>query len=366
MRIKKPKNPLDSRLGTVLYWRENTYSHSAALSNLTQTQVAELCQVSQATVSRVLKGDPRVDTELRDRVLAIVEAHDYAPDVRAQSLRSQRTQTIGLVAHRSPAQLAGDPFFGALVASIIEVTQKNGYHLCLDTARSGSGRWSIYEELLRTRRVDGLILVEPRTEDECITRLSEAGFPFVLIGRCESDKDLCSVDNDNRHAGYLATRHLLDRGYRHIAYVGGPKGVVVSEDRRIGYLRALAEEGLAPEPTFCLAGDFTEAGGRRAIGRLLQIAGQPTAVVAVDDVTAVGIARGAREAGLRIPEQLGVVGFNDSWFCPFVEPPITSVSVNIRKLGQAATGMLVGLLQDQPPPSRRQIVPCTLVVRDSS
>ena len=328
------------------------------MSELTQNQIAKL--------SRVLRGDPRVNQELRQRVLAVIEKHGYVPDARAQSLRSQRSGVLGLVVHRSPRRLASDPFFSALIASIIEFAGKAGYHLCVDAARAVQSRRAIYEELLRTRRVDGLILVEPQTQDERMPRLLQEGFPFVLIGRYEPTDAVYSVDNDNVGAGRMATEHLIRKGHERIAHISGPRGIFVCEDRHTGYRCALEEAGLDYSADLVVWGDFSEEHGYRAMHRLLSLLTPPTAVVAVDDLVAVGALRAAKERGVCIPQQLAIVGFNDSPFCQYVEPPLSSVAVDIRALAQMATDVLVKLIEEREVPQRRYIVPCRLVERQTT
>ena len=336
------------------------------MPELTQNQIAKLSQVSQATVSRVLRGDPRVNEELRQRVLSVIEKHGYVPDARAQSLRSQRTGTLGLVVHRSPKQLARDPFFSALIAAIIEFAGKAGYHLCVDAARAVQSRQAIYEELLRTRRVDGLILVEPQTQDERMPRLLEEGFPFVLIGRYEPTDAVYSVDNDNIGAARTATEHLIRKAHYRIAYVSGPRGVFVCEDRYQGYRQALERAGIEPSSDLVAWGDFSEEHGYRAMSRLLSLPNPPTAVLAVDDLVAVGALRAVKERCRAVPQQMAVIGFNDSPFCNYVEPPLSSIAVDIRALAQIATDLLIRLIEEREVHQRRYIVPCQLVERSST
>ncbi|MCL6475478.1 MAG: LacI family transcriptional regulator [Firmicutes bacterium] len=336
------------------------------MPELTQNQIARLSRVSQATVSRVLRGDPRVNEELRQRVLAVIEKHGYVPDARAQSLRSQRSGILGLVVHRSPRRLAGDPFFSALIAALIEFGGKAGYHLCVDAARAIQSRRAIYEELLRTRRVDGLILVEPQTQDERMPRLLQEGFPFVLIGRYEPTDAVYSVDNDNVGAGRMATEHLIRKGHERIAHISGPRGIFVCEDRHAGYRCTLEEAGLKYSPDLVVWGDFSEEHGYRAMSRLLSLPNPPTAVVAVDDLVAIGALRAAKERGVCIPQQLAIIGFNDSPFCQYVDPPLSSVAVDIRALAQMATDVLVKLVEGREVPQRRYIVPCHLVERQTT
>jgi DNA-binding LacI/PurR family transcriptional regulator len=344
------------------------------VSEVRQREIAQLARVSQATVSRVLNNDPQVNEELRQRVLSVMDALGYVPDARAQSLRAQRTRLLGLVIHRAPSALAYDPFFSALIASIIDQAGRQGYHLCVDAARTVRGQRAIYEELLRTRRVDGLILVESEARDERIARLTAEGFPFVLIGRYERgvrhkhmpQEEPCSVDNDNVGAARMATLYLIEQGCRHIGYIGGPAGLTVTRDRLRGYREAIESCGIPYDSRWVMFTEFSEQGGARAMAELLREAPPPDAVLALDDVLAIGAMREAQRHGLRIPEQLKVVGFNDTPLCAFVEPSLTSVAIDIAGLARAATQRLIDLIEGRAVEPRRLIVPARLVPRESA
>lgn len=338
------------------------------MADLKQTEIARIAKVSQATVSRVLNDDPQVNEELRQRVLAAVEAYDYVPDARAQSLRSSNksSKTLGLVIHRAPAQLANDPFFSALIAAILAQGGKHGYHLCVDAARTVHSRRAIYEELLRSRRVDGLILVESETDDERIEQLDAQGFPFVLIGRYERGDTIYSVDNDNVGAAEMATGYFIGKGHVRIAYIGGPAGLVLTRDRFAGYKAALEEAGLKFDSSLAVFGDFTEQSGFRIMRDLLSLPDPPTAVLALDDVLALGAMRAAKQMGKRIPDDLAIIGFNNSPICSYVEPAITSVAVDIPELAKTATEMLIDLIEGCAIEPKRRIVPSHLVMRHSA
>ncbi|MCS6924231.1 MAG: LacI family transcriptional regulator, partial [Fimbriimonadales bacterium] len=322
--------------------------------------------VSQATVSRVLKGDPQVNEAMRARVLAVVQELGYVPDARAQSLRSQRTRLLGLVVHRASEALAGDPFFSALIASIIEQAGKHEYHLCVDTARTARSQRAIYEELLRTRRVDGLILVESETQDRRIERLSREGFPFVLIGRYEPQDAIYSVDNDNVGAAQMATDYLIRTGRRRIAYIGGPAGLTVTRDRLQGYKNALEAHGIPYDPRRVVFAEFNERSAASAMTDLLGQTPPPDAVLGLDDLIALGAMREAKRRGICIPDDIAFIGFNDSPLCRYVEPSLTSIAVDIPALARKATETLIALIEGHMPPAKRQIVPARLVKRESA
>ena len=350
------------------HWTNSTlfYGRQANVSELTQREIARMSQVSQATVSRVLNKDPRVDAAVAARVLAIVQTHDYAPNSRAQSLRNSRSRTLGLVVHRAPEQLSQDPFFSALIVAVLNVSNRHDYHLCVHTADTVRSQRAIHEDLLRTRRVDGLLLLEPQAGDERIQRLIDTDAPFVLIGRYQPDNAVYSVDNDNVEAARMVMERLLARGCERVAYIGGPQGVMVSEDRLAGCRNALADVGRRMAPAHVQYGDFSEMGGCEAMQRLLLTAPRPDAIIAVDDITAVGAMRAARQSGVRIPDDIAFVGFNNSTFCAYVDPPLSSVSIDLNALAQTATEMLIDLVEGRDVSARRHIIPSRFVSRGTT
>lgn len=330
---------------------------------VTQQDIARIANVSQATVSRVLAGDGRVEGVIRDRVVAVMKEHNYQPDSRARSLRSKRSGLIGLVVKRPQGGLSDDPFFANLVSHIIDFLVDTPFHLCVDMVVSASSQEAVYDEMLRTRRVDGLILVEAEASDERILRLQAEGFPFVLLGNPMTDSDrLWSVDNDNVHAGELATRHLIQQGFEKIGFLGGPEGVVVSEDRAQGYRNAIGSGA----PLIWHA-EFGLQAARQSALDILSSDRRPDALVVLDDFMAMGVVLAARELGLRIPEDLGLVSFNDSSLCGLLEGGLTSVSLNIPEMVRLATGRLLKIIEESPIyGERRVIVPCELKARGSS
>lgn len=336
------------------------------MAELKQAEIAKIAGVSQATVSRVLKGDPQVNNEMRERVLAVVQQMGYVPDARAQSLRSQRTRLLGLVIHRAPYALAGDPFFSTLIAMIVEQAGKHDYHLCVDTARTDRSQRAIYEELLRTRRVDGLILVESETHDRRIERLSQEGFPFVLIGHYEPEDVVYSVDNDNIRAAFMATEYLLSSGRQRVAYLGGPAGLTVTRDRLQGYKQALEAHGVSYDPHRVVFADFNARSAASATTELLSQSPAPDAILALDDMLAITAMRTVKQHGYCVPDDIALIGFNDSPLCEYVEPRLTSISVEIPVLARAATEMLIGQVEGCEPTPKRQIVPARLVKRVSA
>jgi DNA-binding LacI/PurR family transcriptional regulator len=330
---------------------------------VTQLDIARFARVSQATVSRVLSGDDRVEPELRGRVLDVIRLHNYQPDVRARSLRLRRTGLIGLVLKRPHGGLSDDPFFAALTAGIMDFLCGKPYHLCVDVVTDEASQEGIYDEMLRTRRVDGLILVEPEAADERINLLQKDKFPFVIIGNPKNER-IFSVDNDNVHAGEIAAQHLIDSGYRRIAFLAGPRHITVSDDRIEGYRRAVLRAGQSP---IVAHSKFGFEAAREAAVDLIELE-KPDAIVVLDDFMACGVVLAARQMNVRIPDQLGLVAFNDSSLCNLLDVGLTSVSLGIENIVQAAICKLLEVIEEETLDEIpvRQIVPCELKVRGSS
>jgi DNA-binding LacI/PurR family transcriptional regulator len=304
-----------------------------------------------------------VEPEIRDKVLEAVERHNYRPDARARSLRSKTTGLVGLAIKRPHPGLDGDPFYTSLISELLDGLSATPYRLTLQSIREDESQWSVYDALLRTRAVDGLILIESEANDERLVRLQRDQFPFVLIGN-PMDSRVWSVDNDNVTAGETATQHLYDSGYRRIGYLGGHPGLTVSEDRLEGYLRVVGRHGLEP---LVWRSEFGWDAAREKSAEILGGPAPPDALVVLDDYMAMGVVVAARRAGIRIPQELGLVGFNDSVVCDMVEVGLTSVSLDIPCLVRTALTTLLSLIaQEDLGEPTRVIVPSVLKVRGSS
>jgi len=326
-----------------------------------QQDIAKLAKVSQATVSRVLAGDAKVDAKITARVRAVMAQHNYQPDVRARSLRNKRTGLIGLVLKRPHGGLANDPFFASLIAEIMDYLDGQPFHLCLDIASDEKTQGAMYDEMLRTRRVDGLILVESEARDERIQRLQADAFPFVLIGNPQEEDTVWSVDNDNVLAAEIATRHLIEQGYRQVEMIAGPFGITVSEDRIQGFRRAAGPNARVWNS------DFGSDAARSTAIRALEEKNPADALLVLDDFMAMGVVQAARHLGLRIPQDVGLVSFNDSNLCELIDSGLSSVSLNIGEIVRFACEQLFDAMEaEEGIAPMRRIVPCELKVRGSS
>lgn len=293
--------------------------------------VSRLAKVSPATVSRVLNGSVPVSPERRDAVMAAIARLDFRPNAFARSLATNRAHGIGVVVSEVSSGV-----YGSILQGIESVIEGHDMHMLVS---SGHHRADIEQrayEFLRQRRCDALILQLDGASDEQVLDWARADVPVVVVGRrVPALADRC-IYLDNVAGGYLATRHLIDRGHRAIAHVAGLAGVADAHDRLVGYRRALEDAGIAYDEALVADGDFMEDAGQLAMRRLLDRERDFTAVFAANDQSAAGALRALREGGVRVPDDVSVVGFDDTLPARYLVPSLTTVRQPLQEMGQAA------------------------------
>ncbi len=335
------------------------------IRRVTSREVADRAGVSRTTVSMVLNDPdvPSIGEETRARVLEAAAQLGYTPNSAARVLVSGRTDTIGLVLSQ-PELLAIDGFVPQLVLGISQVAEQFGYRMLFETVRDPS-RSGAYLELVGGKRIDGLIVVNPAVEDTGLGQLIESGFPAVLVGTLKHPKE-CSV---NFHTGAAVRQligHLSSLGHRRIAHVAlSPPGPVATNARLASFRRSMKEAGLAVDEALVACGDYSAESGRLATARLLDTGKRFTALFAANDTLALGAMKALRERGLRVPQDVAVVGFDDLPFSAFTDPPLTTVRNPGVAQGQLAAQKLLALLRHEPLAERVTFLDTELVVRES-
>jgi len=331
---------------------------------VTIEEIARLAEVSRSTVSRVINNHPNVRPQVRERVLQVIREHDYAPNAAARSLASARSRVIGALIPRSAAQIFADPFFPLMIAGLSESSAASGYFLMLAMITSELEQ-GFYNQVLRGRYVDGLIMLSNDIDDPLLPQLLRDPTPLVLIGRHPYLDGLAWVDAENRDGAQQAVRHLIRLGHRRVATITGPLTMTAGLDRRDGYRHALAEAGLPADPALAVEADFTAEGGYQAMRRLLALPNHPRAIFAASDTMAVGAIRAIHDAALRVPEDVAVVGYDDLPIAAAATPPLTTVRQPITEMAAAAVRALIEQIETPQAPRRPLRLPTTLVVRDS-
>jgi LacI family transcriptional regulator len=330
-------------------------------------EIARLAGVSRSTVSRVVNGDRRVSVLARERVEEVIRVHNYHPNAAARSLASKRTRLIGLLIPQAVGSLFRDPFFPVLIQGIAEACNETDYILTMlmeDTdQRLASHR--VYERVIRGRHLDGMMIASNVVEDPIVGRLQESGFPFILIGR-HPRLEVSWVDVDNRGGAETGVAHLLQHGYRRIAMIAGPTNMIATIDRYAGYVTALGSAGLLPEAGLTVYSDFTRRGGYRAMQEILtHPAGIPDAVFAASDAMASGALQALRDGGLRVPDDVAVMGF-DGFDETLVSLPILStVAQPATEEGRTAVRTLLEIIDHPDRAPIQRCLPTILSLRRS-
>ncbi len=303
--------------------------------------IAKAAGVSHSTVSRALSDSSLVSDETKARIQRLALEMGYSPNSLARSLVTRQTYTVGVV-----VTTIADPFIAQVVQGIEATAQDNGYTVILCNSGAVPDREIAAVETLRSKRVDGVIVTSSRIGALYLEHLERIGVPIVLINNHneESGRYTFTVTVDNRHGGYIATKHLIDLGHRRIAYVTAPADHSSDLDRMTGYQQALGEASLESAPALIIPGNGRADGGERAMETLAGLSPLPSAVFCYNDMTAVGLMTAARQVGLSVPQDLAVVGFDDIPFARHCYPPLTTIAQPKIEMGQLAMKMALSLM----------------------
>ena len=319
--------------------------------------VAKKSGLSVVTVSRVLNGAESVRENNRQKVLDAIKELDYHPNAAARSLASGKTGIIGLI-----VTTLQDSFFDAVVKELNEILAMHGYFLAISISTGIESNDSHY--LIQEDRVDGLILLSPVQEDNYIVELKRRGIPYILIDNQKPEHDAYSITIDNFKGGYTATRHLLELGHTSIAHLCGQEMFRSTRERRRGFIQALQEKGVTPFEI--VHGDFDIAMGYDTCNRWLKEGKLPTAVFAGDDNIALGVINALMEAGIRVPEQVAVIGYDDHYIASQLHPHLTTMRQPADKIALAAADMLLRRISGKMKRGADLRIDPELIIREST
>jgi len=322
--------------------------------------VARHAGVSSATVSRVLANKPHVREEVRQRVLAAVDELGYQPSRVARSLRAQRSSIIGLII--SDIQ---NPFFTSLVRAVEDVAYDHEHAVFLCNSDENIEKEALYIDLMLAEQVAGVVISPTRETDNPCRKLVEAGIPVVAVDRRVLDVEIDTVIVDNVWAAYNLVSHLINDGHHRIGAVLGTPKATTGRERYAGYVRALEAHGLHVLPELVRTGLPKEDLGYRFTLDLLDLADPPTALFTGNNLLTVGALRAIRQRGLRIPDDLALVAFDEMDWMPLMEPSLTVVAQPTYELGHTAAELLLKRIQDPARPPTEAVLQPTLIIRQS-
>jgi LacI family transcriptional regulator len=324
----------------------------------TLKDVAREARVSMASVSRAINGTGAVTDEIRARILEAASRLHYVPNSGAQSLMTRRTRMVGVLLHSFQGE-----FFSELLRGIDAAARTRGLHLLVSTAHDAAAETS---EALRAMvgRVDGMLVMLPHVDGRFLQETVRGSMPVVLMSTADSEHAHMSIYVDNHGGARSLVKHLLDHGRKAIAHIAGPSENMDAQERLRGYRDALAEMSGGREIIF--HGDFTEESGYKVGQEILSRATRPDAIFAANDMMAIGCMSALLDAGVAVPDEIAVAGFDDIPTARFVRPPLTTVRVKIADLGSRAMEQLAHAI-DNPNSqgSRMETAPAELVIRAS-
>jgi DNA-binding LacI/PurR family transcriptional regulator len=329
----------------------------------TISDVAQRAGVSKGAVSYALNNRPGVGTATRNRILAAAHELGWQPSHRARSLSTSQAFALGLIIARPPQLLGADPFFPSFIAGVETVLSEHGRALVLQVVPDSGAEEAGYRRLAAEGRVDGVFLSDLRHYDSRIALLEQIGLPTVTLNRPDGPSPFTAVCLDDRPGTTAAVNHLVQIGHIRIAHVAGPHHFVHGRSRRLAYEAAMRDAGLPPGQV--AESDFTAAGGAQATAELLALAEPPTAIVYANDLMAISGISGARQAGLDVPSDLSVTGFDDAELAAHVFPPLTTVSTDAYAWGQTSARVLLAVI-DGTHQGDVDMPPGRLVVRAST
>jgi DNA-binding LacI/PurR family transcriptional regulator len=331
---------------------------------VTIKDVAKLANVAPSTVSRVIANSPRISEKTKERVRKAMKELGYHPNFIARSLANQSTQVIGLVMPSSADKVFQNPFFPEVIRGIGMGAHEKQYALHMSTGATADEIYEGVVQMVQGRRVDGVVVLYSKIEDEILTYLLEQNFPFVVIGKPFKNVDqITHVDNDNYRAAKEATEYLIQLGHERIGFVGGNLNLVVTIDRLLGYEKAIRNANLEYRDEYIVHEEFLKEGGQEAVSELMSLKNPPTALVVADDLMALGVLNMLDEMNIRVPDDISVVSFNNVLIAEIARPPLTSVDINIYQLGYEAAKTLIEKIEKPDSPVKRTIIPHKLVKR---
>ncbi len=335
---------------------------------LTLKDIAKALDLSTSTVSRALRDSYEISEETKRRVLDYAEKFHYHPNPAALGLKEKRTRSIGVIV----SEIANS-FFSQAINGMESIAYDRGYNVIISQSHESYDREVVNLQYLASRSIDGLIIsLSTETQDVChIRELHDKGLPMVFFDRIAEDIHTHKVTTDNFGGAYKVVEHLLQRGYRRIAHLANAQFLSITVERLQGYRQALTDHGLsvpAEYVQYCPHGGLMEKEIEKTLTALLELPDKPEVIFAAGDKLSTGCLRVLRAKGIRVPQDIAIVGFSNSELMDLLNPPLTIVRQPAFEMGRVATELLVNLIESRRPVTdfERRVLPTEMLIRDSS
>jgi LacI family transcriptional regulator len=328
--------------------------------------VAKELDLSITTVSRALDGYDDVADSTRELVVEAARRMGYTPNRAARELRRQQTDTIGYILPTEEPQFA-DPFYSEFIAGLGDTAAANNFDLLVSAAPpGGSAEQAMYQRWTQSRKVDGLILNRTRLYDWRVGYLTERKAPFVSLERSQLPVEFIGVEIDTKQGMIELVAHLANQGHSRIAYIGGAPDLKIEYDRHQGYQLGLRGAQITPDPALVIRATLTPEGGYEAAGHLLALAHTPTAILCVNDLTAIGAMHAAHERGLEVGRDIAIAGFDGIADSAHTQPPLTTLDQPIYEIAGRLVNMLLALIKGEFLAERQVNIQPKLLIRAST
>lgn len=307
-------------------------------NRLTINDIARKLNLSKSTVSRALRDSYDVNPETKQRVLELVKKLNFEPNMFARSLREHKSFNIGVIIPSFQI-----PFYSVVIGGIQEVLSSAGFNVMTCQTNENYNTELISVNSFLKSRVDGMLIsLSKHTNNyDHIKNFVNKGLPVVMFNRITNDLDLPGVTVDDFKGAYLATEYLIERGCRNIAHISGPKTLLLSKQRKDGYLDCIKKHNLAVREEWILESDFSIESGKRAVEEMLKLPALPDSIFCICDSVAIGAIMTLKKKGLKIPSDISIMGFTDDSFASVVDPALTTVSQPISEIGKKAAGLML-------------------------
>lgn len=323
--------------------------------------VAKKANVSISTVSKVINKKGKISKETQHRVFQAIEELNFQPSVVASALTSKRALCIGMLVPD-----LSNPFFAEMVRSVEEVGHQLGYQLMICYTNNNQQEEENYISLLRKKRVDGIILATGMRKGTLTDELNQSAIPVAVMARDIPELEVDTVLVDDYMGGYLAASHLIELGHKRMAVISEDLNVTSSQERKRGFLKAMKDHELLAEPEWFPVSDSSIDVGREAARELLRNPQRPTAIFAFNDLLAVGVIQAAKEMNIKIPDELSIVGFDNTIFATIIDPPLTTIAQPVQDMGRHVMEVLNENITVRQSLKRRILLMPNLIVRNTT